>query len=239
MPELLFDGHVIEYEVIRKKKKSLSIIVKEDGRIIVTVPYYVDDGTVSQFVNSKARWIFEKKSAIVEEMKNRTDLHEGKKLFYMGRPYSLKYLEDDVAKMVQIKLLNDKIIAEYNPLISNENKVSVLREGLTEWYVKQAKYYLTLRTIELSKKYNLFPNIIRIKDQKTRWGSCSIYRNINYNWRIIMAPEEIMNYVVVHELCHLKYLNHSQDFWGEVKKILPNYVGCQKWLREYGRKLVI
>lgn len=80
-------------------------------------------------------------------------------------------------------------------------------------------------------------NSISIRDQKTRWGSCSGRGNLSFNWRLILAPPEILDYVVVHELCHLTYMNHSKEFWGLVGKVLPNYKDSRKWLKENGHTL--
>ncbi len=85
---------------------------------------------------------------------------------------------------------------------------------------------------------NLKYQRIVIKDQKTRWGSCSSLHNINYNWKLILMPTEILDYVVVHELAHLKEMNHSPRFWSEVEKILPSYKESRAWLRENGERYV-
>lgn len=81
-------------------------------------------------------------------------------------------------------------------------------------------------------------NQVRIKDQKSRWGSCSAKRNLNFNWRLVMTPDYVMDYVIVHELCHLTYMNHSADFWKYVEAVMPDYKRAKLWLRENGEELM-
>ena len=79
---------------------------------------------------------------------------------------------------------------------------------------------------------------ITVRDQKSLWGSCSSKRNLNFNWRLIMAPPQVARYVVVHEMCHLKHMNHSKEFWKEVADILPDYQEWKRWLRKHGDSLM-
>jgi predicted metal-dependent hydrolase len=97
-----------------------------------------------------------------------------------------------------------------------------------------------MRFIELhAKKYHLYPRFIRIKTQKSRWGSCGIHNDINLNWLLVLAPPQVMEYVVVHELCHIKERNHSQKFWHLVKLHLPDYQIQRNWLKKEGRCLML
>lgn len=114
-----------------------------------------------------------------------------------------------------------------------DNEESI-RSLIRDWYKKVAKEYLTKLVIELANKYKFQINTIRIKDVKTRWGSCSSYRNINLNYRLIMAPQRVIEYVIIHELCHLKEMNHSERFWNEVQKRMPDYREMVIHLKERG-----
>ena len=113
------------------------------------------------------------------------------------------------------------------------------RRILSGWYKKQAH-------IQIPKRVRHYANIVGepfsrifIKNQKSRWGSCSSARNLNFNWRLMMAPLTVLDYVVVHEISHLKQMNHSKEFWAEVEKVLPDYQEQKKWLDENGRLLQI
>ncbi len=103
---------------------------------------------------------------------------------------------------------------------------------------REAKKVIPGRVAFYAKQMGVSYNRISIRHQKTRWGSCSELRNLNFNCLLMLAPAEVLDYVVVHELCHLKEMNHSASFWKEVERVLPNYRKPQKWLKENGPALM-
>jgi len=115
----------------------------------------------------------------------------------------------------------------------------IIKDNLEKFYKKQAIDVLKERTDYYSNILKVAPKNIVIKNQKTLWGSCSSKGNINYNYKIVMAPLEILDYIVVHELCHLVYMNHSKDFWDLVESIIPDWKKRRNWLKENGYKLKI
>ncbi|MDD2251326.1 MAG: M48 family metallopeptidase, partial [Candidatus Cloacimonetes bacterium] len=121
--------------------------------------------------------------------------------------------------------------------LTGESRKQVVKETLIKWY----RQCFTEVVEERIEKYSLYlsvsPRKVVVKDQKTRWGSCSEKGNINLNWRLVMAPIEIIDYVVVHELCHLRIMNHSKDFWNLIESILPNYRESRGWLKVNGSSL--
>lgn len=106
---------------------------------------------------------------------------------------------------------------------------------LKSWYKKQALSLLTQKTIFWAQQIGVTFHKISIKDQKTRWGSCSSLGNINYNWRIIMAPDPAIDYLVIHELCHRAHLNHSASFWEMTRLYAPDYKEQKLWLKQHGQ----
>lgn len=102
---------------------------------------------------------------------------------------------------------------------------------LIKWYQQQAETILLERTKSYSEVIGVTPSKITIKSFKARWGSCSIRREIQYNWKIVMAPKHIIDYLVVHELCHIRHHNHSPLFWKTVAKYHPEYKECKVWLK--------
>lgn len=122
------------------------------------------------------------------------------------------------------------------------------REDLKKIYVKAAKDYFPKRVkyyvneiywddSQIFKQTNLPYVNITIREQKTRWGSCSSSGTLSFNWRLMLAPPRILDYVVVHELCHFKYMDHSKEFWSLVESVLPDYRERRKWLKEHGNEL--
>ena len=123
--------------------------------------------------------------------------------------------------------------------VSKKSKDVDVRNALVEWYEEHALERLTEKTNRYAGIMGVSPNSISVRDYKSRWGSCSSKGEISYNWRIIIAPHHIVDYVVVHELCHLKHLNHSPTYWRSVKTEIPDYDSCRQWLRIHEGELVI
>lgn len=115
------------------------------------------------------------------------------------------------------------------PKLSPEERAR-FQKAAGEVFLQRSRYFAELLNVHFNR--------ITIREQKTRWGSCSSKQNLNFNWKLILAPPEILDYVVVHELCHLKEMNHSPAFWHEVEQILPDYPQRKKWLKDNGWKLM-
>ena len=105
------------------------------------------------------------------------------------------------------------------------------------WYKAQARRFFTQEVEAEKAKYHFKYNEISIKDTVSRWGSCSTQKNFNFNWRLVMAPPEILSYVVNHEIAHLSYMNHSKEFWALVSQRFPKYIEAKKWLKTNGANL--
>ncbi len=114
-----------------------------------------------------------------------------------------------------------------------------LEEVLSKFLILYSKKYIINRVKYLSNTYGFKYNKIAIRDQRTRWGSCSSRGNLNFNWRLILADPKILDYVIIHELAHTVHMNHSKNFWGMVESIMPEYKVIKKWLRDNGRTLFL
>lgn len=113
------------------------------------------------------------------------------------------------------------------------------RAALTKRYIAAAKEYFPKRAAYFQQFTGGTYNRITIRDQKTRWGSCSAKGTLSFNWRLMLAPPAILDYVVVHELCHLTHMNHSAAFWQAVESVYPDYRTARKWLKDHGHELVL
>ncbi|MCL6517600.1 SprT family zinc-dependent metalloprotease [Alicyclobacillus sp.] len=119
----------------------------------------------------------------------------------------------------------------------SDGNESVLRHLLADWYRAMAAQHLPERTRRWAASLGLRVRAVRVKDQKSRWGSCSTAGNINLNWRLIQAPTWVVDYVIVHELCHLVEMNHSPQFWALVRRAYPDADRAKRWLKEFGHTL--
>lgn len=142
-------------------------------------------------------------------------------------------LKDRQYKRGRVEKIEDTLIAAVPA------KETALGPLLTTWYRKEAKNIISIRARKYAQSMGQTFGVIHIRDQKSRWGSCSSARNLNFNWRLVMAPEWVMDYVIVHELCHLTHMDHSARFWGLVERYMPDYRTAKQWLKEHGQELVI
>jgi len=228
-----YDVETIEFKVTKSKRKSLSIAIQPDGNLLVKAPFFLSDAEILKWVKTKTGWIIRQRAKIIEQQEINPPKHyiSGEKFLYLGKEYELEVrFSERRAGMVGID--EDKII-----LFSKSEEKTEVEKILSAWYVKQAKARLPKRVRFWAEQMGESYGNITIKNQKKRWGSCSSARNLNFNWRLIMMPEEVIDYVVVHELCHLRQMNHSKEFWREVEKVLPDYKTRKKWLENNGKKL--
>jgi predicted metal-dependent hydrolase len=222
------DGNIRIDRIIRTNRKTVSLIVNSQGELIVRAPLHVSDSFVKELVESKAAWIARK----MEEVKTRRFLPEkqfveGEPLLYIGRSYPL-FFGDNLGINVEI---SDKLVVSCGK--------DDVRDVLIHWYRQRALETITERCAHFSRSTGLRPSRIKISNAGKRWGSCSSRGNLNFAWRLVMAPLEVIDYVVVHELCHLREMNHSQQFWARVSSIMPDYEPRRKWLQENGRYLYL
>ena len=119
------------------------------------------------------------------------------------------------------------------------NLTDIQRAALERRYIAAAKNYFPKRVAYFVQFTGGSYSRITIRDQKTRWGSCSAKGTLSFNWRLMLAPPAILDYVVVHELCHLTYMNHSASFWKKVESVYPDYRTARKWLKDHGHELIL
>ncbi len=122
--------------------------------------------------------------------------------------------------------------------ISDQDKGSEIAKNVTNWLKSQARTYVQKFVVEQQALHGFNFNEIRIKDTRSRWGSCSSKNNLNFNWRLILAPEKVLNYVVVHETAHLLHLDHSENFWNTVSSRCPEYKSHKAWLKANGARIL-
>ena len=216
-------------QIIRSQRKTLALIVKPDGSLIVRAPLRTNEETIKDFVENNAQWI-EKKQAEVQAIIRPVPKQyiPGEMFIYLGNAYPLEIVK------------GQKI-----PLLLNQNfKLAESAQGYAglafeRWYRKQAKQILTERVHLYADQYGFQFRKIGITSARTRWGSCSANGSLNFSWRLIMAHIEAVDYVVVHELVHTVFHNHSKRFWNKVAKIMPDYKERRQWLKRNGRQLIL
>ena len=215
-------------EIVRTNRRKTIAIKVMDGVVRVLAPKRVSVRRLQQVIQQKMPWILEKlrlqrESPIVEPKAYIT----GEMFVYLGKRYRLEISPPTGQGVV---LRHGRFWVEDGLPIQAQ---------LHEWYKKHAEKQLTARTAHYAHLIGVTPRSIVVKQYKARWGSCSVTRDIAYNWQIIIAPPAVVDYVVVHELCHLQQHNHSPQFWQAVADILPHYRHNQQWLKAHGQALVV
>ena len=208
----------------RSKRKTLSLTVLKNGNVIVKAPINMKDEIINRFVEDKQSWIREKLASIKETQNKFEDVISMQKCLIYGNKYSLVIAD---VKAIQT---TDKFEIVIPEKFDEEKK----QKTIIQWYKKLAKKALSERLKFIENRINLKSASLKIGDSRGRWGSCNSYGNIILNYRVVMLPPKIIDYVIVHELCHLLELNHSKNFWSNVEKYLPNYELSRQGIKEYG-----
>ena len=221
--------HIKIDKLIRSKRRTIALIIERDGSFTVRAPMRAPRAEIETFIQQKTGWIIrtrEKiKSALCEPIvgKQYTD---GEKFLFLGSSFDLK--------LVGLQ----KHLLHFDSGFTLSRAAQTKGEQVfTRWYKAHALEIISERVEQYAERYNFTPKQVKISPAKTRWGSCSSNDTLNFTWRLVMAPLDVIDYVVVHELAHLRVKNHSSKFWKEVESIYPEYKKQRKWLRENGEKL--
>lgn len=236
-----FGNEKIPYELYwSTKRKTLGISVQSD-KVSVTAPEGTTEDKINDLLMKKAPWI-RKKLQEYEEIHpfiQEREFLSGEKLPYLGRLYRLKIIKEECLQKSSFKFQQGKFIATV-PISLNETEYRrVIYPLYKKWVIAKATKFTQNRLNRFTAKLRENPTHIQIKEQRQRWGSCTPDGKILLNWRIFLAPTSVIDYILVHELAHLKNMDHSTDFWNTIKMILPNYEDKKEWLRINGRKLYI
>lgn len=224
-------------EIIRTNRKRSASIKVVGISVIVTVPKSVSDRRIEDLVRQRTNWIRQKLKLLSETPPSKPKEYvNGEAFTYLGRNYRLKRT---VAPISDVKLKNGYLQVPIPPDTSKGAIKPTVKSSLESWYKAHALIRLTDKTKRYAKIIGVCPKAITVRDYKSRWGSCSASGIITYNWRIIMAPHRIVDYVVVHELSHLLEHNHSPKYWRHVENVIADYSDCREWLKLNGSNLVI
>ena len=228
-----FGKKQIHYEIIRtSRKKTVAIYV---GPAVVTVraPRRLSNNKIHSLVQKKAKWIFDRQERIINEreLQPPKEFISGESFPYRGRQYRLKVMPTENGTDTSCYLRNGRLQVKIGTHLKGKEVKDAVRETLIAWYKERVKSKIIERLPRLTRQLGRWPVSIQIKDQKCRWGSCSRNGIIRFNWKIIMAPVSVIDYLIVHELCHLIHQNHSAAYWKEVEALIPDYRKMRDWLR--------
>lgn len=213
------------------RKKTVSIFIERDGSIKVLAPLLASDEKIEEAVKSKEYQIYAKlaKWKELNQGKVRRDYVNGQSFLYCGRNYRLQIIDNQDVPL--------KISGGYFQLESRYiNKAEII---FKEFYREKTKQKVLERIKLLEQKVEKKPVSIKVMELRNRWASCTPKNGLNFNWKCIMAPVSVIDYIIAHELVHLKYHNHSKEFWNELDKVMPDYRDCENWLKSNGVKMTL
>lgn len=214
-------------QIIRSKRKTIALVVGRDGSLIVRAPLRTPEKTIRELVRQKADWIARSQEQMRQNQPAQRQFSEGETLPLLGQHHPIKIVPRQRASLTLEG-------GEFRLAEKNQPRAC---EAFTLWYKKKAAALLPARLEALAKKHNLRPKKVRISSARARWGSCNASGTISLTWRLVMAPPEVIDYVIVHELAHIPHPNHSKDFWNTVATLMPDYKKHLNWLKQNGQKL--
>lgn len=206
------------YQLIKSKRKTLGISIKPDGIVVIRAPLKAPEKIISQFVAKYQSWIDKKLAKINQRLQAKTT--DNKSFYFLGKEYPIKACS-----------IESYIGFNGTNILLNTALLDRIPQILPEWY--------KIKTLELvepvlqayAQKFNLKYTKLKITKAKTRWGSCSSNGTICFSYKIAMLPINVINYIVVHELAHLKHFNHGVGFWQQVELMYPEYKDATTWLK--------
>ena len=204
-------------------------MVTHDATLVVRAPMRTPLSYIEKLIEEKSTWIERKMREFEKRPKaDKKTFFEGEEFLYLGKKYKLEIVEGTKIKITEdLRLLFPKVF------------LWRAKARMHDWYKKQAQVEISERTKVIASKLNLEYSTLKISNAKTNWGSCGPKNSLNFNWRLIMAPEGVVDYVIIHELMHILEKNHSAKFWNKVATVMPEYRTARKWLRENSKVLTL
>lgn len=205
-------------EIIYSNRKTISLIINSNGELIVRAPINCPYSKINNFIKEKSNWILKKKEYYSEHnIYLPLEFKDQEHIFLLGEKYTIC-----LSDTKKIKIIDKSII-----IPKDDSKTKLIR-----YMSRIAKKYITKRADYIANIFKFQFLSISITSAHTRWGSCNYKNKLNFTYKLIMCPKEIIDYIIIHELCHTIEKNHSQRFWSKVRSILPNYKICEKWLKD-------
>jgi predicted metal-dependent hydrolase len=224
----------IQFVLIRSNRKTADIVIERSGDVIVRAPYKIDDDKIRKIVADRQLWVHRSITEWAELNASRIHrpLLQGQSFAYLGRSYRLKFVEDN---NVVLRLRDGRW--EVSEPFMTEHGEAAVRKAFRDFYIVKRKQIFAERVAHFAHLVDVAPSSIEVKELGFYWASCGTSGALNFNWKTVMAPQTVIDYVTVHELCHLRQRDHSDAFWNEVDKVLPSFRERKEWLRKHGAAL--
>lgn len=212
-----------------ERRKTVSIFIERDGSVKVLAPITASDEKIEEAVRSKEYQIFQKLARWKElnQGKVKREFVSGQSFLYLGRNYRLQFAKD---QDVPLKLSGGFFLFDRKYLPKAE-------QIFKDFYKEKAVQKISERLKLIEEKFQTKPTAIKVLELQNRWASWTPNNGLNFHWKCIMAPVSVLDYIITHEMVHLKHPNHSPEFWNELDKKMPNYREHEDWLKKNGVKM--
>jgi predicted metal-dependent hydrolase len=227
--------------IYSSRQKTIELVIDLDSGFTVRVPANMSKDEVAANLQRKTNWIITNLDKMNEVIRNETrkEFVSGEKFLYKGKRYRLKVMQVNEEIVPFLSFTHSKFIAYVPASIPEFDYPRIIQPLFIDFYYQKAEKTISQR----ARKYLIYleakPSLIKVQSLKNKWGNCSKTNQLRFNWRVVMAKMSIIDYVLVHELCHMKYKDHSKAFWNEVQKILPDFEERKEWLRINGDLLKV
>ncbi len=226
----------LSYEVVRSRRSTADIIIERDGSVLVRAPEWADDEQIANIVTSKHYWIFQglaewrdlNATRVLREYKS------GEGFLYLGRAYRLLLVAE---QNEPLQLKGGRFMLRRD--LVEKGEIAAAKTAFRDYYIARGRERLSKRMEYYAPKVGVKPAYVDVRELGNRWASCSPSGALAFNWKCMMAPQTIIDYIVVHELCHFYHSDHTDAFWNEVDKVIPDYRERKEWLRKNGAGLDI
>ena len=229
-------GKDISYELIRSPRRTADIVIEPDGRVIVRAPQTIPVERIEDIIESKRLWIYKNlaewrdlnATRVIREYRN------GEGFLYLGRSYRLLLVADQVEPL----LLKGGRFCLRRDLV-DRGEIPAAKAAFRDYFITRGFDRITQRVAYFAPKVGITSDKLDVRELGHRWASCSPNGNLAFHWKCMMAPPKIIDYIVVHELCHFHHLDHSDAFWNEVDKVMPDFTARKEWLRKNGAAMAL
>jgi predicted metal-dependent hydrolase len=215
--------------LIRSHRKTVAIVIERDGQLTVRAPLHLSVPRIQAFVESHADWIAKNRTRLQAAAPPPVHRYADSETFlYLGHAYPL----------FLVPARHPDLVFDGASFRLAQSSLPKAEEAFVHWYKQQARRFLAERLSAIAGKHAFRYQKIRISSAHTRWGSCSSHGTLSFTYRLIMAPVEVVDYVVMHELVHTQIKNHSKTFWNKVGELMPDYKNRLAWLKKNGKFLM-
>ncbi len=229
-----FEGSVINYVLTKssRRKKTISITISREKGVVVCAPKITPVREIAHVVAGRTPWIKKKvDEARQQNLQSKKEYVNGGLFKFMGHDWPLVIKEIPTARVKPARFKSGCLVVDVPPKMSSDDKVVWIKKSLKRCFQPRAKQHIGRVVSQMSKRLRVKPGIVKTKNLKRSWGICT-HDKISFNWRLIMAPTSLLEYVVAHELCHLKHKNHSHAFYAYLGTVLPDYKERRRELQE-------